>query len=234
VEKKPIALPEKQISSGVRKKKKSPSKYPDDDETLELVLRAQRGDAAALNQIIETHLHLAKWYVGKCRGFGLEDPNDVFQNAILSIYRAIRTFKPREDKHGNFFPFFRFAMWSIRSDAHIRRQKLYKKNAYELLSKDGRDNEGIEDESSGRSEAIVLFKMVLERASNVLKPKFWVVFRLYYGRSLTEKQIADELNLSRQVVNWRLRKARVILGEVLEYDGLEIARSWYTRGRPPK
>ncbi|QDP59199.1 MAG: hypothetical protein Unbinned4336contig1001_33 [Prokaryotic dsDNA virus sp.] len=187
-----------------------------------------------MTQLIETHLHLAKWYVGKCRGFGLEDPNDIFQNAVLSLYRAARLFKPRLDKNGKQFPFFRFAMWCIRSDAYIRRQKLYKKNTHELLSKDGRENEGIEDKSSNRSEAIVLFKKVLERASNVLKPKFWVVFRLYYGRSLTEKQIADELNLSRQVVNWRLRKARVILGEVLEYDGLEIARSWYVRGHPPK
>ena len=125
-------------------------------------------------------------------------------------------------------------MWSIRHEAHARRQKLYRKNAHEYLSIDGEINEGIEDDTSDRSEAIVLFKKVLERAQGVLKPKFWVVFRVYYGRSLTEKQIAEELGLSRQVVNWRLRKARTILGEVLDYDGLEIARSWYTRGHVPK
>ena len=145
-----------------------------------------------------------------------------------------RMFKEKKDKSGKTFPFYRFAMWSIRHEAHARRQKLYRKNAHEYLSIDGETNEGVEDDASDRSEAIVLFKKVLERAQGVLKPKFWVVFRLYYGRSLTEKQIAEELGLSRQVVNWRLRKARTILGEVLEYDGLEIARSWYTRGHVPK
>lgn len=219
--------------SGTKKTSRS-SKYPDENETQELVSRAQRGDVASLNKVIETHTHLAKWYVGRCRGFGLEDADDIFQDAILSIYRAVRLYKPRLDKNGNLFPFYRFAMWSIRHEAHLKRKKIIKKNQNEFLSRDGTQDEGVEDEFSDRAQALVLFKLVFRRAKSTLRPKFYTVFRLYYGRGMTEKVIADELGVSRQVVNWRLRKARKILGEVLEVDGLSIAESWYSYGRPPK
>ena len=45
-------------------------------------------------------------------------------------------------------------------------------------------------------------------AKDNLNPSQWVTWRLYYGRDMTEAEIARELNISRQAVNVRLQACR--------------------------
>lgn len=69
-----------------------------DEPTIELVIRAQSGDGAALEAILERSLPgLRRWAHGRLPSIarGHLDTNDVIQDAIFQVLRRIDVFEPR-------------------------------------------------------------------------------------------------------------------------------------------
>ncbi len=64
-----------------------------EEQTLELVLKAQDGDSQATNQLIKSYEHI---YLSPARSFGsnIGDPLDYFQVACIKLAEAIQRYKP--------------------------------------------------------------------------------------------------------------------------------------------
>jgi RNA polymerase sigma factor (sigma-70 family) len=72
--------------------------FQSDEPTIELVLRAQSGDTAALEAILERSLpQLKRWAHGRLSPIarGYLDTNDVIQDAVFQMLRRFPVFVPR-------------------------------------------------------------------------------------------------------------------------------------------
>src|SRR5262245_45778323 len=72
--------------------------FQSDEPTLELVTRAQSGDAAAVEALLERSLpQLRRWAHGRLSPIarGYLDTNDVIQDAVFQLLRRVPVFVPR-------------------------------------------------------------------------------------------------------------------------------------------
>lgn len=72
--------------------------YMDLESSLELIARAQQGDADALNRLLERYLpRLQRWARGRLPRYArdLGDTNDLVQDAVIGTFRNLRTFEQR-------------------------------------------------------------------------------------------------------------------------------------------
>ena len=77
---------------------KTAEMFQSDEPTIELVLRAQSGDAAALDALLERSLpKLKRWAHGRLSPIarGYLDTNDVVQDAVFQMLRRFPVFVPR-------------------------------------------------------------------------------------------------------------------------------------------
>ena len=77
---------------------KTADMFQSDEPTIELVIRAQAGDAAALEAILERSLpQLRRWAHGRLSPLvrGYLDTNDVVQDAVFQLLRRVPVFVPR-------------------------------------------------------------------------------------------------------------------------------------------
>ena len=81
---------------------------PTDDESTALVIRAQRGDTAAREQLINRLLPLVSALARRFRSEGL-DQADLIQEGIVGLLRALERYDPSRG-----VPFAAFASWWIR------------------------------------------------------------------------------------------------------------------------
>lgn len=97
----------------------APAHVPDASSSFALVLRAQAGDEAALNELCERYLpRLQRWAHGRLprSARGALDTHDLVQLTLTSVVRQIRSFEPRHE--GAFQAYLRQALLNrIRDEA---------------------------------------------------------------------------------------------------------------------
>lgn len=205
----------KQLSGAHRSKE-----WPDEDR--EMLIRGRDGDQVAQAAIIERYKHIARSFARRFKGnYPDADVEDLYQEGLESILKALRSYGKKRDEHGEPYPFWRTAWFIIRSDASTKRRKRIYREDKEKLTWDG--DIGIHDSTEHPPDTVnerLIYSRAWELASK-LKPIYWIVWRLYYGRDMQEVKIAKELNITRQAVNHRLQKARESVGKSLRREGYE-------------
>lgn len=194
--------------------------WPDEDPSL--LYRGRDGDPVAQAKIIERYKHIAKSFARRFKGnYPDADVEDLYQEGLESILKALRSYGKKKDQNGDNYPFWRTAWFIIRSDAATRRRKRNYREERERLTWDG----DIAGEYAAESQPdSVNNRVTYSRAweiAETLPPIYWIVWRLYYGRDMREIRIAEELNITRQAVNHRLQKAREKVGKKLKREGYE-------------
>lgn len=205
--------------------------FPEDDP--ELFLRAQRGSQEAMEEIINRYKYLAGGFCKKFTGskyYNSTDIEDLYQEAIVSIIEAVSLYGRYLDDFGKPYPLWRTIWLKIRSDAQHKRKKKQTREEIETLTKEGTLYETADwqemAKENDRAEQQQLYSMAWAFAKDLLEPKHWIVWRLYYGRDMREIDIAAELNISRQLVNLRLSQARNEVRRAFKMQGLRDGYLW--------
>tara|TARA_R110000751_G_scaffold68969_2_gene140279 strand:+ start:3472 stop:4041 length:570 start_codon:yes stop_codon:yes gene_type:complete len=187
-----------------------------------MLYKGREGDRVAQAKIIERYKHIARSFARRFKGnYPDADLEDLYQEGLESILKALRTYGNKKDSNGEPYPFWRTAWFIIRSDASTKRRKRKYREEREMLTRDG--DIGIHDSIETVPDTVnerIIYSRAWEVAST-LKPIYWIVWRLYYGRDMREVKIAEELNITRQAVNHRLQKARQNVGKVLRREGYD-------------
>lgn len=198
---------------------------PEDRENL---LKAKGGDRQAQAKVIERYKHIARGFSRKFRGNYCDaDVEDLYMEGLESILKALRSYGEKLDANGEPHPFWRTAWFIIRSDAATKRRKRKYRDAREKVTSDGTlgytEQERLwQEQGNSSSLATVNNQRLYSRAWEIargLRPIYWIVWRLYYGRDMSEADIARELNITRQAVNFRMQRARRKVRETMFYEG---------------
>ena len=198
--------------------KRSRSKWPEED--VSLIRKAQSGDQKAVTKVIEQYQFLARSFSAKFRGNSLynhHDIEDLYAEAVESILKSIRIYGRYTDDDGIPYPFWRTVWLMIRGDAQHKRRKRAYRQSKEFITKTGdifyaksemldknfefmSEREGVEERK--------IYNKAWDIAKECLNEQQWITWRLYYGRDMTEAEIARELNITRQGINVRLMACR--------------------------
>ena len=193
----------------------APQQSTIDDDTSELVQRAQGGELAAFNTLVIRHQNAAYSLAFRFLR-SRESAEDVTQEAFLRAYRALGGF------HGE-----RFRSWLLRIVANAARDELRRRKRRPQRSldeaRDDPDMPSIDPVEPGlgpeaRAEQTDL-RRVLEQALAQL-PEDWrlvVLLSDVHGLSYDEVAAAAELPLG--TVKSRLSRARARLREILRESG---------------
>ncbi len=200
------------------------SNNPATDDDLPLVHRAQSGDYAAFEALVEKYerrvFGLARRIVGR-----RHDAEEVVQQTFLSLIEHIDGF--REEA--------RFSTWLLRVAANHALALLRKRAVRQAapLSEDRSTDEGLPrpqyiaewretpEEIASRRET----RQLLDNALAEIDEKYRLVFVLRDIEGLSTEETADALNISISNTKVRLLRARLMLRERLtRYFGDESTR----------
>jgi len=104
----------------------------DPESSFELVLRARRGDEAALNDLFERYSkRLRIWAHGRLPGWarGPADTHDVVQDTLLQVIRKLDGFEPRHE--GAFLAYVRM---TLRNNITDRIRQAHRRGPFEPLA----------------------------------------------------------------------------------------------------
>lgn len=160
---------------------------------LLLVRRAQKGDAEAFVELIETH-KMALYKVAKSYLKSEEDIADVMQDTILSAYEHIWELK----KSAYFKTWITRILMNHCNDL-LKQQRYFVKAGWE------EDREG--SAPSGDRE----FYELLSELSEDVRP----IFLLHYGEGFSTKEVAQILDMNENTVKSRLMRGRKKLKTIL-------------------
>lgn len=215
------------------KQTRSKSGFEFPEENPELILRAQEGSREAMEEVIKAYDYLARGFVRKFYGsqfYGREDLEDLYQDACMSIMKAVGIYG-RTDADGNVYPFWRTIWFIIRSDARVKRTQKVRRETNEVYGDDQDDKQYgttlskvISEDSIETMEKRERYAQAWEYATELLPPNHLTIWRLYYGRDMRESEIARELDVSRQLINVRLKQARNIVRKAFLNEGYRIEK----------
>jgi RNA polymerase sigma-70 factor (ECF subfamily) len=171
------------------------------DADSELVLRSQRADAAAFEELVRQHQRMVHALTYRMTG-SLADAEDLAQETFLRAYEQIGSF------HGN----AKFSTWLYRiavnaclnwRQSETRRYHLHAKAAEEFSIRhtDGDSS----DDSGGEVQAALLKLSAKQRAA--------IVLTIYDG--LNHAEAAHVLGCSETTVSWRIFAAKRKLKRLL-------------------
>ena len=202
------------------------SKWAEEDRSL--IRLAQSGDRRAIAEVVKRYRHIARGYANKYRRnyrYNEHDIQDIEADGLESILKAIREYgTKRLDADGQPYPFWRTVWFTIRGDAQYKRKKRDRQKTTEVQVEptelwerfDGSDDSDDEIVNNQRH-----YRRAWEIASS-MKPIYWIVWRLYYGRDMAEADIGRELNVTRQCINHRLQRARAYVRGVMSDEGYDV------------
>lgn len=186
-----------------------------DNQVTALLSRAQAGDAAAFEQLVQPHMPRMYNYIARMTGDPIE-AEDLTQDAILRAHRAIGSFRGGAT----------FQTWLYRIATNIcvdalRRQRRRGGRTRSLddplEADEGQITRDVADHTNDPQELAQVDELRQEvgRAIAELSPKLRSVVVLFDLRGLTYEEIANTLNLPLGTVKSRLFNARARLRDLL-------------------
>lgn len=184
------------------------------EQERELILRAKGGDAAAFEVLVTAHEHRVYNLALRMTGHP-EDARDMAQEAFLTAYRRLGTFKMASS----------FSTWLYRLTTNLcidflRREKRKRASHVPFEDREGRPldlpdthpdpQETVEDRELHRTVEIGLQKLSAEHREIL-------VLRELCG--LSYEEIGAVLRLEQGTVKSRIARARLRLREILLADG---------------
>ncbi len=172
----------------------------------ELVAAAKYGDSEAFEALVD--LYAPKLHAVARRLVGEDLAADIVQDAFLAAYKGIKNFRGQAS----------FSTWIHKIVIHrCRRVGKLRKNYEPLYEEIISTRKGPEDAAY---QAYV--KGVLERALNQLPEKFRMPLSLREFSELSYQEIAEVLNIRYGTVKSRIARARIMLRESLEKQGVVL------------
>lgn len=186
-----------------------------DNQVSALLQRAQAGDAAAFERLVEPHLPRMYNYIARMTGDPAE-AEDLTQDAILRAHRALGSFRGGAT----------FQTWLYRIATNIcvdalRRQRRQGARTYSLDDpldlEQGQITRDVADRANDPQELAEADELRDEvtRAISELSPKLRAVVVLFDLQGLSYEEIAQTLRLPLGTVKSRLFNARARLRELL-------------------
>lgn len=175
---------------------------------LELVQRAQAGDATAMNALLETHYDRVRAVCRRVAGPG-PDADDAAQEALIRIVRGIRSFDGRSS----------FATWAYRIATNTTLDELRKRRRRpQLHVVRGEANEPAPEPVDPRAEGAVTAsadRLALDAALADLPEEFRAPIVLRDVGDLDYGEIAEALGVPLGTVKSRIARGRRMLAEAL-------------------
>jgi RNA polymerase sigma-70 factor (ECF subfamily) len=189
------------------KKFENKKDYPTDEELIE---RFQNGDVYAFEQIVKRYknqlLNFAYRFLGD-----IEDSEDIVQETFLRIFR----------KRNAYRNIAKFSTWIYTitgnlAKTELRRRKKRKLFSISSLGYDEKDYE-LPDHRRGPEEKAdsVVKEEIIQKAIDVLSPKFKEVIILRDIQELSYEEISKILKIPLGTVKSRVNRARLKLQEIL-------------------
>jgi RNA polymerase sigma-70 factor (ECF subfamily) len=187
-----------------------------DNQVSALLQRAQAGDAAAFERLVEPHIPRMYNYIARMTGDPAE-ADDLMQDALLRAYRALGSFRGGAT----------FQTWLYRIATNIcvdalRRRRRQGARTFSLDDPldvaQGQVTRDVADHASDPQQLAEVGELQEEvvKAIGELSPKLRSVVVLFDLEGLTYEQIAQALGLPLGTVKSRLFNARVRLRELLK------------------
>ncbi|MBC7765753.1 MAG: sigma-70 family RNA polymerase sigma factor [Hyphomonadaceae bacterium] len=188
-----------------------------DDQEQRLLLKSQRGDSIAFEQLIDPH-------IGKVYAICLrilehpEDAYDTAQDAWVKIFKAINTFKGEST----------FATWIYRIATNTALDVFRKRKKQQVIAidatietEDGQIARELSDHAPMPSDVLERQERIekLNEAINSLSEQHQKVILYKDIDGFSYEEIAQMLDCSLGTVKSRLNRARQILKEKLLKDG---------------
>lgn len=175
---------------------------------LELVRRAQAGDAAAMNELLAAHYDRVRAVCRRVAG-SAADADDATQEALIRIVRGIGSFDGRSS----------FATWAYRIATNTTLDELRKRRRRpQLHTPYGEPDRPAAEPVDPHAESDVTVsddRMALAAALETLPEEFRVPLVLRDVGDLDYAEIADTLDVPLGTVKSRIARARRMLGEAL-------------------
>jgi RNA polymerase sigma-70 factor (ECF subfamily) len=177
------------------------------DETL--LAAARRGDARALEALLERHEAQVYRFGMKMCG-DPEDAKDVLQETLLAMARSVRDFRGASS--------ISTWLYTIARSYCIKKRRRSKFAPAEEASLDtdvAAEAKVLADTRAGADEALVgkQVERALERAIEGLEPMYREVLLLRDVEGLTAPEVAEVLGVTPQAVKSRLHRARLAVRE---------------------
>lgn len=202
--------------------------YEKDEELKELITRAKNGDMVAKEEIVIRYERLLKKVVFKATG-------ELDEDVVAYCYKGILVAIDKYDETVNcsFTTFVYNRIRGVLSNDWENKNRYKRKATGHIVSldsplegcnSDGEDtllHETIEDKSDGYWGYKDLFTDEtndITKAVKLLSESHQILFRMKYLDGLTDKQIAEQLDLSLTQVNWQVRLIRRTLSEIMGVD----------------
>jgi len=167
------------------------AQLPDKD----LILRCQKGDISAFNEIYNQHCTMLFSIAMRMLGTK-EDAEDALQNCFIKLHKSIKQYRFQS----------KFSSYLVR---------ILLNACYDLIGKRKKINEPIENHDFSASNYQDL-NLTLETAINILPLKMRACFILYAVEGFKQKEIAGSLKLSEGTVKAHVFQAKVKLRQLLK------------------
>lgn len=167
-----------------------------------LILRVQRGDTAAFQQLVEG-------YVRRARAIAMrlmrnpEDADDLVQDAFLRVLQKIDSVDPERP----FGPWFFRVLVNTGLDTHRRRRTRQTEDETSEVASDDPDPAELTEQSEIRRR--------FQEALNRLPPRQRAIVWSFEVDGMTTKEIAESLGVAEVTVRWHLHQGRRTLRTAL-------------------
>ncbi len=190
-----------------------------ENEERDLVERLKAGEAEAYEELIEAYAEMAYRVAYRI----LQDPQDAedaMQEAFLTVYRRIDSFRG-DAKFSTWL--YRIATNAALDIVRARQRKQGKDVIWDDTEEEGAPLPDkihpLPEEVLMRQETIAL----LERGLESLSPKLRAALVLYEIEGLSMKDVAEALGISESAAKVRVHRARLLLQEYLAQHVQEVA-----------
>lgn len=173
----------------------------------DLVQRAQAGDAAAMNRLLELHYDRVRAVCRRVAG-NAADADDAAQEALIRIVRGIRSFDGRSS----------FATWTYRIATNTTLDELRKRRRRPQLHVVRGESDAPPEPTDARAEHDVTApadRMALDAALSDLPEEFRAPIVLRDVGDLDYGEIAEALGVPLGTVKSRIARGRRMLAEAL-------------------
>lgn len=178
------------------------SASPDEHTMVEA---ARRGDARAMEQLLEKVSPVVLRFGMRMCGGSVHDAEDVLQDTLLTLARSVGDFRGASSLSTWLFTIVRTACSRKR-----RKSRFAPDHVASLDGAEGRAATDVPDATRGPDEALAEREVgdVLERAIGALDPKYREVLILRDVEGLTAPEVAEVLGMRLDAVKTRLHRAR--------------------------
>lgn len=174
----------------------------------EIIKRAQQGDDDAFEQLVIRYTPSLFRVVNRMTGDSSES-EAIVQESFLRVWRAL----PRYKINKPLFPFLVTIATNLYRD-QWRKNRHIDFGGFETLEESVANNELYPEEMIEQAEIL----RILAHAVEDLPPQYRTVIALRYDAGLKYQEIAEALGIPVNTVRTHLRRAKIILRNVLENE----------------